>query len=149
MATAADLLAAHYKRTNARVLTVVEELDDDQLRRFAAPGAHPVAFNLWHVARWSDHLAVSIPRMTTALADRLGHGRQIWEAEGLAGAWGFPAEAIGDQLLEPNAPERAANPTSTATVGDAAPAIWSTTTATSAGSSACAGCWACAAPPPG
>src|SRR5687768_6616116 len=95
MATAADLLAAHYKRTNARVLAVVEELDNDQLRRAAAPGAHSVAFNLWHTARWADHLAVNIARMTPALTERLGPDRQIWEAESLASRWAFPAASLG------------------------------------------------------
>jgi hypothetical protein len=95
MATPADLLAAHYRRTNARVLAVVEELDDDRVRLAPAPGAHSVAFNLWHLARWADDLAAQVPAMTPVLTERLGPGRQIWEAEGLGSRWGFPAGVLG------------------------------------------------------
>jgi len=93
--TVSELLASHYRRTNARVLAVLEDLDDAQLRRAPLERAHSVAFNVWHLARWADHLASSIPAMTPALSQRLGAGRQVWETEGLAARWGFPSEALG------------------------------------------------------
>ena len=47
------------------------------------------------MARWSDYLQTTIPDLTPTLGASLGPGRQVWEAQDLAGQWGLPADALG------------------------------------------------------
>ena len=78
-----------YRRMHARVLKVVEELDEEHLR--ARPGrSNSIAFNIWHVARWDDNLHWLLPEMTPELRKRLAATQEIWTAERLASRWGFP-----------------------------------------------------------
>ena len=93
--SAAGLLARHYRRTNDRILAVVDDLTDEQLTHAEGERAHSVAFNLWHLARWADHLQSRIPLMTPALGEQLGERRQVWDAEELAARWGFAPDALG------------------------------------------------------
>lgn len=89
----ARLLAFHYGRTQQRILHVAEELDDDQLRR-TWPKANSIAFDVWHCARWADHLQSILPDMTPALLARLGRREELWTRDGLARRWSFPT-ALG------------------------------------------------------
>src|SRR5436309_14998533 len=91
--TVAELLAFHYRRTHARFLKVVEELDDAQLRR-QWPHAKSIGFDAWHCGRWADHLQMLLPRMTEGLANRLGAREQIWGKESLARRWGDPPDKV-------------------------------------------------------
>jgi len=92
--TVAELLAFHYRRTHARFLTVVEELDDLQLRH-QWPHANSIGFDAWHCGRWADHLQMLLPRMTEGLGKRLGAREQIWVEQSLARRWGYPADKLG------------------------------------------------------
>lgn len=91
----AGMLGFHYRRTYDRVLALIDDLSDAQLAWRPAPAGHSIAWNLWHLARWSDYLQATIPGMTPALGASLGPGRQVWEAQDLAGRWGLPAAALG------------------------------------------------------
>lgn len=93
-ATFATMAARLYGRLHQRVLHVVEDLDEAQLAARVGR-ATSIGFNLWHIARWDDWLQATIPEMTTALHERFGARREIWVADGLAGRWGFDAEALG------------------------------------------------------
>jgi hypothetical protein len=85
-----------YRETNQAILKVVHELSDTQLRWQPHPTCHSIAFVLWHIARWTDHLQATIPGMTEALAGRLPAGQQIWERDRLATRWGFQAARLGE-----------------------------------------------------
>lgn len=84
-----------YQQTHARVLKVVEDLSDEQFRRPAVPKVHAIAFDVWHLARWADHLQAHLPRMNADLGRFLGERRQVWEAEGLAVRWGLTPDELG------------------------------------------------------
>jgi hypothetical protein len=60
------------------VLKAVEDLDDEALHRAPARGPQPIAWHLWHLARWDDHLV-----------RRLG-GDEVWVADRVAERWGWP-----------------------------------------------------------
>lgn len=76
----AQLLTFQYRRTQQRILRVAEELDDDQLRR-TWPHANPIGFDVWHCARWADHLQSILPDATPALRTRLGRRDELWQVE--------------------------------------------------------------------
>jgi hypothetical protein len=84
-----------YCQSHQRVLNLAEHMTDAQLSWCPVPTAHTIAFHLWHIARWADHLQAAIPGMTAVLAQRLGAGVQIWEQEALAAHWGFSTHALG------------------------------------------------------
>jgi len=85
-----------YHEANIEILKAVRGLSDDQIRWQPYPACHSIAFVLWHVVRWTDHLQATIPGMTEELARRLPAGEQIWEKEGLAERWGFDPAALGE-----------------------------------------------------
>ncbi len=76
-------------------LKLAEDLTDEQFRWSPGALAPPVAFHVWHAARWADLLQAKLREMTEALGERLGPGGEIWEAERLAEQWGFDAGALG------------------------------------------------------
>jgi hypothetical protein len=84
-----------YRVTHARVSAMLDRMTDEQLQWRPAPHALPAAFHIWHIARWADYFAAAVPGMTPILGERLRPGVQIWEAEGLAEAWGWPVETLG------------------------------------------------------
>jgi uncharacterized damage-inducible protein DinB len=96
-ATSSAAVIAAYLKTNARILKLVEPLSDEQLFWQPKPGAHSIAFILWHIARWADHLQATIPGMTSVLAKRLAAGQQLWEKERLAERWGIDSLRLGDE----------------------------------------------------
>jgi hypothetical protein len=91
----AALTIATYHLTHRRILDMAEKLTEAQLGWQAVPGSQTIAFHLWHITRWADHLQATIPGMTPELGQRLGSGQQIWEAEGLAARWGFQTAQLG------------------------------------------------------
>ncbi|HMN27351.1 MAG TPA: DinB family protein [Caldilineaceae bacterium] len=84
-----------YHQALARLITVAERLSEEELTTPPQPGAQPIAFHLWHIARWADHLQAALPGMTTTLDHRLGPGQEVWEMEQMAVRWGFAAETLG------------------------------------------------------
>lgn len=68
-----------------RILALVEDLTDDQLRRRFGPHAPAIGFHGWHVARWEDY-DLSVIYSTP----------QIWQVQDLARVWGFAAVDLGE-----------------------------------------------------
>jgi uncharacterized damage-inducible protein DinB len=93
--TYSAVIVQAYQQTLTRILTLAERLSEEQLCWQPQPGAPSIAFQLWHVARWADHLQAALPGMTPELGRRLGPGQEIWLAEQLAAAWGFDPETLG------------------------------------------------------
>ena len=83
-----------YAYGHRRILALAEQLTEEGLRRQPAPEVLPVAFHLWHVARWADYTQAVIPGMTPELSRLLPPSEQIWEVERLEDRWGF-TDALG------------------------------------------------------
>jgi hypothetical protein len=94
-ASPAALIVQAYRQTHQRILAFAEKLSDEQLSWRAGPDGLPIAFHLWHAARWADHFQAAVPGMTEELRRRLGSSGQIWEGEGLAADWGFDSQELG------------------------------------------------------
>ena len=69
----------YYRDANADVLKKVSDLSDEQLAWRPHSACNSVAFLLWHIARWEDHMQATVPGMTEELSRRLPPGQQIWE----------------------------------------------------------------------
>ena len=91
----ATLISDQYCMTHERALKLTDKLSDEQLRWRPTPTGHSIAFHLWHMARWADHLQAAIPGMTPELGGQLGPRVEIWEAERLAVRWGFDLVELG------------------------------------------------------
>ena len=89
----------YYRDANADVLKTVGALSDEQIAWQPHPACNSIAFLLWHVARWEDHMQATVPGMTEGLSRRLLSGQQIWERDGLATKWGFNAAQLGELEL--------------------------------------------------
>ena len=86
---------AAYQQAHARVLTAVGDLTEEQLTWPPGGSAHAIAWSLWHLARWADHLQATLPAMTPVLATRLGRRHQIWLADDLAAQWRMAPGLLG------------------------------------------------------
>jgi hypothetical protein len=90
-------IAVRTAQVHELILKVTADLSDEQLSRrpadVAPSVAPPIAWHLWHIARWADFLQASLPSMAMELEALLGPGRQVWEAENLAARWGFASSA--------------------------------------------------------
>jgi hypothetical protein len=95
MTTMAQTLARIYALNHRNALESVDELDDDQLR-WRPPRTNSVAFNLWHIARWADHLQSILSTMTPLLRQRIGARQELWSSGGYAGRWRLPASELGN-----------------------------------------------------
>jgi hypothetical protein len=104
---AAEIIGA-YRKTHTRILALAEGMPDEQLQWRATPDSLSVAFHLWHVARWADHLQAALPGMTAELGRRLAPGAQIWDTEGLATRWGFERAQLGYAATGMTMPETVA-----------------------------------------
>ncbi len=85
MSKIASRLIAEVAACHARLIEVIERLNDADFRAVAGPTAPSILFHVWHVARWND--------LDQA---RLSDGPQRWIAEGLGPAWGLGDIALGD-----------------------------------------------------
>jgi len=109
-------IVTNFRETNAEVLKVIHELSDDQLRWRPNSFCHSMAFIVWHIARWTDHLQATIPGMTEELGRRLPTGQQVWDKGQFAKHWGFDAAQLGyletgtdtdiEDMGEPNWPKK-------------------------------------------
>ena len=90
-------IAARTAQAHELILKVAAELSDEQLTRrpadVAPSVAPPVAWHLWHIARWADFVQASLNGMSPELERVLGPGRQIWDVEDLAERWELAAAA--------------------------------------------------------
>lgn len=85
----------YYRDTNADVLKTISALSDAQMIWQPHASCHSIAFILWHLARWEDHMQATIPGMTEKLSRRLPPGQQIWERDQLSARWGFNPTQLG------------------------------------------------------
>ena len=84
-----------YGLGHQRVLRVLEDLTEEQMRWHPTPVTHSISWNVWHLGRWADHLQAEISVMTPRLREVLGPGREIWESQCLAARWGFDPAVLG------------------------------------------------------
>ena len=84
-----DTLRA-YKVNHRLILKLTEELSDEQLLWKPTGYNNSIAFNLWHIARWSDNLVTEILNEFPGLGIDMGDPREIWEQETLGEKWGLP-----------------------------------------------------------
>jgi hypothetical protein len=84
-----DTLRA-YKVNHKLILGLAESLSDEQLLWKPAGYNNSIAFNLWHIARWSDNLIAEVLKEFPELGLDLGEATEIWEQEALAETWGLP-----------------------------------------------------------
>ena len=78
-----EILAGRLAITHRHLLDAAEACTDDDLTWRPGPTSPPIAFHLWHTARWADRWAESV-----------GGAPQRWLREGLTASWGF-AGALG------------------------------------------------------
>lgn len=83
------------RRMHSLAIALAERSTADQFAWRPEQGVNSIAFHLWHLARWADHLQSRLPHMTQGLHEALGDRPEIWKLEGLAERWGFPAELLG------------------------------------------------------
>jgi len=67
-----------YILIHRRILEFAENLSDEQIAWQLRPGTLTIAFYLWHLGRWADHLQAAIPGMTEELSRRLAPRPQVW-----------------------------------------------------------------------
>jgi hypothetical protein len=92
---AAKIVALRYRETHGHVLALVEDLSDEQLAWRPHSNTTSIGFNLWHLARWADHLQAALSRWSPAVQQRLGARQQIWETDELAVRWGLDTHPLG------------------------------------------------------
>jgi hypothetical protein len=83
-----------YRSNQELLLSSVADLDEDALR-WRPARTNSIGFNLWHCARWADHLASILGEATPALRGRVGPRAEIWASERLSERWGFPSDHLG------------------------------------------------------
>jgi hypothetical protein len=69
MRSVAEEIAHIYALGHRNVLDAVHELDEDQMR-WRPPRTNSIAFNLWHIARWADHMQWVVGSLTPGLRER-------------------------------------------------------------------------------
>lgn len=84
-----------YRLRHRWLLSMVEEITEEQFTWQPTPASHSIAWNLWHVARWADYAQAKIPSMAPSLTRKLGPARQIWVQEALAARWGLDSSVLG------------------------------------------------------
>jgi len=75
------ILADRLAVTHRQLIEAAQAGTDADLAFRAGPTSPPIAFHLWHAARWADRWAEALS----------GH-QQRWNREGLTTKWGFPNE---------------------------------------------------------
>ena len=95
IASPARQIAERVREQHALILAVTRDLTDEQLAWQPSPHATAIRFHLWHVARWADLVAASLPGMSAELAARLGPAEAVWELEGLVAGWGLSDTDLG------------------------------------------------------
>ena len=85
------------------VLNLIEDLNDEQLNWKPEGYSTSIGFHLWHLARESDYLKAALLRHNAQFVPEFGDGKEIWDRENLAKAWGFPEglhETVGTGLSD-------------------------------------------------
>jgi uncharacterized damage-inducible protein DinB len=79
-----NLVAQRIQWTHEMLISVIEDLTDEQFAQRPSPTAPPIGWHFWHITRWADRLQASFPHSETSGESR----NQIWVGEGLAVRWG-------------------------------------------------------------
>jgi DinB superfamily len=79
-----------FKDIHKVVLNLTSDLNDEQLNWKPERYSTSIGFHLWHLARESDYLKAAILHHNPQFIPEFGDGKEIWEKESLAKAWGFP-----------------------------------------------------------
>lgn len=90
-----DAIKNRYRLAHQRLFKMIEGLTAEQWKWRPTPEAHTIAFQVWHTARLTDYFHARLPGVVPELERKLGPGRQIWEAEGLAKKWGLDPGTLG------------------------------------------------------
>ena len=77
------------------VLDSVVGLPEEEVFRRRGRTGPPMAFHIWHLARWADRLQARLPQLTPRLEERLGERREVWVAERIAVRWGLEDPGLG------------------------------------------------------
>jgi hypothetical protein len=92
-----------FKDIHNVVLNLADDLNDEQLNWKPDGYSTSIGFHLWHLARESDYLKAALLHHNPQFIPDLGDGKEIWEKEDLARAWGFPEglhETVGTGLSD-------------------------------------------------
>ena len=81
-----EILAGRLAITHRQLLDAAEHVTDEDLSWRPGPTSPPIAFHLWHCARFADRWAEAIRAVAQAPAP------QRWQRENLAERWHFPKE---------------------------------------------------------
>jgi hypothetical protein len=91
-----------FKDIHQIVLSLADDLTDNELTWKPEGYSTSIGFHLWHLARESDYLKAAI-LTHYPLGPDFGDGKEIWEQDGLARKWGFPEglhETVGTGLSD-------------------------------------------------
>ena len=72
------------------VLSLADDLNDEQLSWKPEGYSTSIGFHLWHLARESDYLKAAIVHHYPQVVTEFDDSKEIWEKESLAQKWGFP-----------------------------------------------------------
>ena len=72
------------------VLSLADDLNDEQLSWKPEGYSTSIGFHLWHLARESDYLKAAIVHHYPHVVTEFDDSKEIWEKESLAQKWGFP-----------------------------------------------------------
>jgi hypothetical protein len=86
--TVAAEISGTYALGHRKVLETVADLGDEQMR-WRPSRSNSIAFNLWHIARWADHMQSVLPTITPRIREDLRESTEIWHRERLASKWGL------------------------------------------------------------
>ena len=88
-------ISPHYRWAHEHMFTLVEDLSDEQVVWRPNPSAIPIAFHLWHLARWADNLQWSISKDFPRLILAANTAQQLWDVEKIATKWGLEPSHLG------------------------------------------------------
>lgn len=84
------ILASRMAITHKHLVEAASACTDEDLAWHPGPTSPPIAFHLWHTARWADRWAEAV-----------SGNPQRWHREGLVTKWDFPeAQGKGDTGME-------------------------------------------------
>jgi hypothetical protein len=99
MGKLSDHLVRNYTRNHVRIIELAGRVPEADFARSIGPSLHSIAYQVWHVARWTDLFAWSLAENDAVLRAAGypgGHlSVELWVAEDLARRWGLPAGALG------------------------------------------------------
>lgn len=70
-------------------LEVIADVDEERFHARPGPKAPAIVFHLWHTARWADALHAQLGSLAPQL--KIETAEELWNARGLADAWGLGA----------------------------------------------------------